>query len=502
LRIFLIDSLLRNVQRKAPHWTPLGLAYVAAELERGGHEVVIFERDVLARKRSLSPQDINRAMSDRVAAFSPKLVGFTATTQTIPDVRRAALMVREAWPDARIVLGGHHATALPELTLELCPELDLVVRGEGELAMLDLAEGTPPDQIPDIAYRGPSGDPILTSPRKNHLHLDRIPFPARHLLDMEFYTRPSASPIRNVTLRSTTLMTSRGCNRACAFCVEPLPSGRKMRFHSVNRVLAEIEHILSRYPVEALYFADENLLVDRSRADELCHEMIRSGISQRVQWAAQARADTVDEELLHLLREAGCLQLEYGFESGSQKILDSVNKGATVEANLTAARLTESAGIRYTANIMVGFPQETEGDIDETKRFLKSIKPSHILLSKLNVYPGSRIFQELVADGRMEVDYWIDEDRYDTVNRANFTQIPDDRFKQLVRRIREDVVLPVNGSDYLYNMKPGELLRSVRAYHLPGRVLRDPKTAGRVILRAGKALARRAFQSTDSRPGR
>ncbi len=502
LRIFLIDSLSRNVQRKAPHWTPLGLAYIGAELERGGHEVTIFERDVLARKRGLSPQEIDRTMKARVAAFAPQIVGFSATSQAMPDVKRAALIARQARPDARIVLGGHHATALPELTSRLCPELDIVVRGEGELAMRDLAEGVPLDQIPDIAYRGPSGEPILTSPRKNDLHLDSLPFPARHLLDMSFYTQPSASPIRNVTLRSTTLLTSRGCNRACAFCVESLTSGRKIRFHSVDRVLAEIEHILSHYPVDALYLVDENFLAHRSRAVKLCEEMIHSGISRRIRWVAQARADTVDGELLGLLREAGCLQLEYGFESGSQRILDSMNKGVTVEANLAAARLTEAAGIRYTANIIVGFPQETEVDLEETVRFLRSIKPSHILLSKLDIYPGSRLFQELVADGRVEADYWNDETGHDAIRAANFTQMSDVRFEQLVRRIREEVVLPVNGSDYFHNMKPREFLRSVRMYHLPGRALRDPETTFKVIFHACKTFTRRALRSVTGKAGR
>lgn len=325
MKVCLIDAAAVNAKRFLPHWTPLGLAYIAAMLERGGHEVLILERDVLFRKNRLNIDKVDHIMEERLKLFRPDLIGLSSASELFPDVVKSARIAKMLFPDVPVAYGGHHASAVSAEVLEVCNDIDIVAAGEGEATMSELAAGARHEEVKGICFRN-SKSLIKNSPRPAIEALDALPMPARHLLDMDFYTKSSPSSIRNVPLRATTMLTSRGCPFNCTFCVESLPVGKKHRAHSPARIIAELDHILRNYDVEAIYFLDEGFLTNPPRVRELCEIMIRDGYNQQVKWTAQVRVDVLDQDLLKLMKEAGCVQLECGFETASDRLLKNVNK--------------------------------------------------------------------------------------------------------------------------------------------------------------------------------
>lgn len=265
----------------------------------------------------------------------------------------SAKILRTILPDALFICGGPHVSALPKETPKQAPYIDIVVIGDGEDTITELCSGIEPSQIKGIAYQTSSGT-IKTERRVFTKNLDLHPYPARHLLDMDFHTSPSPAVIPNLNIRTTTIVSSRGCPFACNYCAE---SRQKigMRWHSPDYVMGELDYLLSRYSFDGLYFIDSMFEYNRGRAEELCKLMINSKINKKLVWSVQSRATSMDRDLLTLMKEAGCTQIEYGFESGSQRILDAMGKKASVETGARIAELTKECGIRVFANMIFGY---------------------------------------------------------------------------------------------------------------------------------------------------
>ncbi|HPD60484.1 MAG TPA: radical SAM protein, partial [Thermodesulfobacteriota bacterium] len=428
MKVCLIDTAAVNAKRLFPHWTPLGLAYIAATLEQQGHEVLIIERDVLLRKNQLNTEKVDRLMEKRLTFFRPDLIGISSVSELFPDVVKSARIAKALFPDIPVVYGGHHASAVFAEALEICSDIDMVAAGEGEATMLELANGARYEEVKGICFRG--GQLLVkNSPRPAIEPLDALPMPARHLLDMDFYTRPSPSLIRNVTLKATTMLTSRGCPFSCAFCVESLAVGKKHRAHSPSRVVAELDHILSQYNIEAIYFLDEAFLTDLVRVRSLCEIMIKDGYNRRVKWAAQVRVDALSQDLLKLMKEAGCIHLECGFETTSDRLLKNFNKKTSSQKNREIVTLIKSSGIRCLAYIIAGLPGETEEEFKASVEFIKTSGVDAVAFSRFIPYPGSIIYNELVQKGMLQKKFW--EHGGEAYGQMNFSAMSGERAKAL-----------------------------------------------------------------------
>jgi len=421
-------------------WPPLGLAYIAAVLQDAGHNVIIIDRESLLYRNAMDWSNVNKDTSDILQRHAPEIVGITATTTLVYDAFFVARLSKEILPEVRVILGGTHATALPVQTMRDCDQIDIVVRGEGEIPMIELASGKALREIKGIVYR--AGKEITSSEAQDsYPNVDMLPFPARHLLDMDFYRRPTPHMIRGILLRATSIVASRGCPYRCAFCAGPLISGHKVRFRTPERVVEEIEHLVSRYGIEGVYFADDMFLADRKKVEKICQLMIQRNLNKRITWGIQARVNVVDKDILNLLKRAGLVQIEYGFESGSQKILDLMRKGTTVEQNYRAARLTRQIGLRFLANIIVGMLTEKREDIDRSLRFLVDTKPDVIGFYKLIPIPGTEIYYALEKLGNLSNDWTI----YNVSNlEQNLTDIPREEFDEVFNRFINDYVRPRN----------------------------------------------------------
>jgi len=307
-----------------------------------------------------------------------------------------------------MIAGGHHVTALPELTLQKIPDLNGVVCGEGEMPMLYLAQGRPPEEIPGLWWR--RGQDYMHKNEAQQVHkLDDLPFPALDLLDMNFYTRKGRNAIRGHYLAVVSMITSRGCVRKCEFCSESLTYGKGVRFHSPAYVVEWMEQILQDYPhVNGIYFHDNDFLADPQRTEEICNLILARRLEKRMRFAIQARAERIEPQMLKLLYRAGCVSIEIGVESARQEMLDQVGKGSTVEMNEKAISWCKQADISVHAYMLTRVEGETIRDLEERLIWLKRIRPSTFSWHPLEIHPGTRLYNRL---GRSfyENNEWTEE---------------------------------------------------------------------------------------------
>jgi radical SAM superfamily enzyme YgiQ (UPF0313 family) len=380
-----------------------------------------------------------------------------------------------------VVVGGPHPSALPERTLKDCADFDAAVVGEGEAAIVELAERGPGPGVAGLVYR--EGEELVRTPPRTPEHdLDRLGEPAYELFDMAHYTAPDRWLIRWLRLRATNVRTSRGCTNRCRFCGGHLVAGVGMRYHSVGYVIGLIRRAVEEFGVEAIRFEDDTLGGDRERLLELCEAVRSSGLAPRIVWDGCLRADQAEPQVLAAMKSAGCIQVEYGFESGADETLRRLGKNSSAELNRRAVRLTREAGLRVFADIMVGLPGETEEDFDATLRFLRWARPEVLSPAWMAPLPGTAVYDNLPAGVRESLQWrrftYLDE----FGPRINLTAMSDQVFAERYRRFMKYLVRPTLARQLLRDSSPDEvelrrnLRRRIRTFalHHPIRAARLP----------------------------
>lgn len=362
-------------------WPPLGLAYMGAVLGRSHPEVRVQIVDAVADR--LDVETVVR----RVAAEAPLLVGITvmaATCATALDIAHCL----KATPNApQITLGGPHATFTAH-DLLAHPEIDFVVRGEGEETLAELVahlqtERSAPQHIAGLAFRS-NGRITQTPERSLTADLDTLPFPARHLLNMDSYRRADGK-------RIATLISSRGCPYRCAYCCESRFWRGQWRARSPENVVDELEQVLRVYSPDVVLFLDDAFTIDTERAQQVC-ELILSRDMQ-IKWGCQSRVDRVQVDLLRKMRQAGCTTIGFGIESGSQAILEGVGRRTTLEQTRASVVLAREAGLRVLGYFMLGLPQETEATMDATIELAMELGLDEAWFSIATPYPGTDLYE-------------------------------------------------------------------------------------------------------------
>ena len=397
MRVLLINPFYPISETPSP---PLGLAYLGAALEQAGVQVKILDYVVYPYRRD--------ALESVLKEFKPHLAGATAVTMTFDHAREVLKNVKTIASHVLTVMGGPHVTFCVRQTLETFPELDVVVRGEGEKTFVDLINAVAGahhlDTVNGITYR--IGSQInTTAKRKLIQNLDSLPIPARHLLPLGRY-RTLGLPI--------SMTTSRGCPYKCIFCVGRKMVGAKVRYHSADRVAAELQY-LANLKFHQINIADDLFTANQNHCFAVCEEILKRNLE--INWTSFARVDTVSEKLLSKMKAAGCTAVSFGIESANPAILNTIKKGITVPQIRNAVRMCRRVGISPYASFILGLPGETPETIKETAAFAANLQQEglaygfHILAP----FPGTEVREQSDRLGiRILTDDWS---RYDA-NRA------------------------------------------------------------------------------------
>ncbi len=405
----------------SPELLPLGLAYLAAMLERAGHSVRIY--DAVAEDEPLEA-----VLDQAISAGRPyDLVGVTAVTPLIKEAWAVAALAKQR--GAVTVLGGPHPTILPDESLAR-PEVDLVVRGEGEEAIVEIAEalesskfhvpsfaltGSSPKGstsfagILSLSYKDERGQIVHNPLRPLRTDLDSLPFPAHHLFNVERYS--NLQPLtdgQHKNPRAFTIMTSRGCPYSCIYCSKAI-EGKVWRPRSVASVVAEWRWLSEDMRATEIGVADDVFNIRLDRAKDICRALIAEGLT-RVPWITihGIRADHTDLELFQLMKRSGCRRVGFGVESGNQRVLDGLKKHQSIADVRTAFRLARQAGLQTMGFFMFGLPGENEAAMDDTIRLALELDPDMANFMITSPFPGTELYDLVRREGRLFSHDWAD----------------------------------------------------------------------------------------------
>lgn len=369
--------------KKANDYPPLGLAYLAAVLEQAGHECAIFDL-------SLAPNSSPEADAASIVAFDPQLVGITAMTSVYQSALETATILK-ARLGRPIVIGGPHATMFPDRLLTESPVLDYVVRGEGEMTLLELVEVLEGKRdlssVTGLTYRV-RGEVVSNPDRELLADLDSLPFPSRQHFDLNRYglRTPEGQPM-------VTILSSRGCPYNCSYCFKGIV-GRTYRHRSPQNIVSEIKQVVDQTGIRSFYFIDDLFTADTKRLQELMELMVAEKLN--VHWQCLGRVDRINPELLRSMHAAGCRRIHFGVESGNPDILKQISKGIKLDQVRQAVRWAKDAGIQVKGYFMLGLPGDTEATMQQTIDLAVELDLEEAMFSLTTPFPGTRLWDELV----------------------------------------------------------------------------------------------------------
>ncbi len=376
---------------------PMGMLMLAAVLEKAGHSVRLLDANAAGRR--LAAEEIAQI----AAEMRPDVIGMTLVTPLVKEAYRLAESLRSC--GAKLIAGGPHATLLPDEPLD--HGFDAVVVGEGEPTVAEAVEAVlgraPLETVKGLVYRGADGRIRHNEPRPPVADLDSLPPPARHLVEPADFGATADLHAH--------IFTSRGCPARCAYCAGGL-FGKKFRFRSADSVVDEMISLHRDYGTRHFHFVDDAMSMDRDRMRRICGRLIdeRLGFT----WHMMTRIDAVDEELLDLAARAGCVQIDYGVESGNPDTLKRIHKPHTVEMVRRVIPMTRSRGIKPVVFFILGFPWETPQAVDATLELMRELAPYVEFLpaiaSILIPFPGTELYDRY-KDEYALAGWWLSDDR-------------------------------------------------------------------------------------------
>ncbi|MBU4346030.1 MAG: B12-binding domain-containing radical SAM protein, partial [Candidatus Omnitrophica bacterium] len=402
LRICLVNSRLEGP------YPPLGIGYIASYLRKYGKD-----------KYDIKIVDGNccRDILKEVYKINPEIIGFTALSPQIKEAVDLSWQIRKWKKTIFQVVGGIHVSAMPEETLSK-GAFDIEILREGEETFCELVDLFSRNKLSKDALERIKGvcfkdnGVFYCTPRREEIaDLDMIPPPARDLFDMKHYLSYHLA-IRGLTgSRITTVMGSRGCPFNCTFCSSKIVF-KGVRQFSTEYLIAEIKDLIKQYNIKAVFFTDDTFTINKEKIRNFCTQFINEGLSAKIKWEVQGRVNLIswqDLELLQLMKKAGCVQIDYGFESGSERILDFLKKStARISDNERAIQVTKKAGLQVMGTFMVGTPGETEADLEKTKDFVsKNFNQIGYFQTFVSTpYPGTELYDICFEKGLVAKDYF------------------------------------------------------------------------------------------------
>ncbi|MCU0666215.1 MAG: B12-binding domain-containing radical SAM protein [Candidatus Omnitrophica bacterium] len=377
---------------------PMGILYIGTMLRNAGCDVRIIDSFPSSHRKNL----------DTIRDFNPDLIGVSVLTTGFQVAHEYTVYLRQENKNSKICWGGVHATALPEEVLE-DSNIDFVVVGEAEFVMLDVCDRLSQDMdlsgIRGVVYRD-RNKKIVDNGRGDFIQdLDILPIPDRSLLvapSFKWYLSPPGILRGKFYQGVTTMYASRGCPYQCIFCASKIVHGAKIRRRSVENVLEEMVYLRDNHAVKGIYFNDDTFASDRNWLDDFCRSIVDKKVNMF--WGCQTRADIAGElSVLEMLKRAGCVQVDIGCESGSDRILKILKKGITQEMIARSFSNLKKVKMESFATFIIGNPEETIEDIEQTRKIAK-LAPAGVGFLILVPYPGSPLYKMAI-----ENKWFVDE---------------------------------------------------------------------------------------------
>ncbi len=396
----------KDVTAVANRMVPSGLLSIAAYLEASGHDVLV--HDCLGPH---APPDAPRN-ARAVIDLAPDMVGFSTTTSSFLGGHEMARIIKDARPQTRTVFGGVHVSALGPELLERFGSIDCLVIGEGEQTLAELAGGRPESAITGLIWR--DGDRVATNAPRPHLgSLDDLPFPAYEKL-VGFPRGYNLPPFSYVRAPGTAMITSRGCVYQCSYCDRSV-FGRSFRSNSAEYIYEHMKYLRSRFGIRHVNIYDDLFTTNRKRIMTLCHRLAERPVG--VQFNCAVRVGHTDDELLTALKQAGCLMVSLGVESGDPALLEELKAGVTLDEVRATVRKIQDKGLRAKGLFMMGVVGETEESIRKTSDFVIELGLDDMNMSKFTPFPGAPCWRTIGEHGAFEEDWR-------RMNALNFVFVP------------------------------------------------------------------------------
>ena len=397
MEIILINPRLRAWSPNI--WVSLGLTYIAAVLEEEGHTIKIIDMN----EKKLNDDDLRAKLEKDI-----DVVGITGMITEYQKILTIADIAKDGFSDRSVILGGPIATTIPQELLKQS-KADFIVMGEGEKTTPALVQaiehGSDIAEIRGIAYK--KGEQvIINEPAVPISNIDTIPFPARHLLDMSKYLKNHFESYGFDVegygkIRSTNLISSRGCPYDCTFCFKDM-WGYKWRGRSAENIVAEMELLNEKYNVNGFFFNDDTFVLDKKRVFEFTSLLKKSGLD--VVWNCNGRVNLMQQDMLKAMRDAGCVCIAYGIESGNQSILDSMKKKITLNQTKNVVKWAKEIGIKSAGYFMIGMLGETKETIRDTINFAKELDLDFYGFSITTPLPGTELYRKARISGLIPPD--------------------------------------------------------------------------------------------------
>lgn len=362
-----------------PSDPPIGVASIASVLEKNGYVVNIIDADA---------ENLNmEAIYSKVCKINPDVVAISCNYSPLHNpTLEIARMIKGAF-DTTIIVGGNHATAMAEYMIEQSNgNIDFVVRGEGEVTMLNLLKAVQANaklsDVSGIAYKDKETNTIVitkTAPLIDNL--DDLPMPAYHLLPMDKYNRYN-------------VISCRGCPYNCTFCASKVMFGHKVRCRSAKHVVDEIEHLISIYGRKQIWFSDDTFTTNSKYLNEFLDELVKK--KWNIEWSCLTRVDKISKDLLLKMKKSGCIYISYGVESGNPKMLSQMNKKISLDVIKKTLQLTRQCGIRMYTFYLIGNFEESWDTIKDSYELIIETKPDGASFAIVIPLPKTRMWNDLV----------------------------------------------------------------------------------------------------------